>query len=100
MGERETFDATDVAEIEEPDVGEDLSFPDVASNDAAEDVDLDLYVGCGVDPGELWYRRCQCLATRRTLVKLNSRARRKVLTLQMPEAHHTSGAGLDRLHKR
>lgn len=42
LRELQPFDAADVAEVEEPEVGEDFAFEDVAGDDAAEDVDVDF----------------------------------------------------------
>lgn len=42
LRELQAFDAADVAEVEEPEVGEDFAFEDVAGDDAAEDVDVDF----------------------------------------------------------
>lgn len=53
LGERKPLDARDVAKVEEPDVAQHLALPDVAGDDAAEDVDLDLHICGGIDPGKL-----------------------------------------------
>lgn len=53
LGKGKSLDAGDVANIEEPNVGQDLAFPDIASDDSTEDVDLDLDVAGGIHPGKL-----------------------------------------------
>jgi hypothetical protein len=50
LSKRESLDAGNVAQIKEPNVGEDLAFPHITGDDAAEYVDLDSHVGCGKDP--------------------------------------------------
>lgn len=47
------FDTRNVSNVEEPDVGQDLAFPDVTSDDATEDIDLDLDVASSIHPSEL-----------------------------------------------
>lgn len=42
FGKVEAFDGGDVADVEEPDVGEDFAFEYEAGYDAAENVDVDL----------------------------------------------------------
>ena len=53
LGKGKTFDTRDVTNIEEPNVGQDFAFPDIAGDNTAEDVNLDLDVAGGVHPGKL-----------------------------------------------
>lgn len=53
LGKCEGLDAGNVAQIKEPDVGEDLAFPHIAGDYAAKDVNLDSHVGRGIDPRQL-----------------------------------------------
>lgn len=53
LGKREGLDAGNVAQIKEPNVGEDLAFPHIASDYAAKDVNLDSHVGRGINPRQL-----------------------------------------------
>lgn len=53
LSERKPLDARDVAKVKEPDVGQHLALPDVAGDDAAEDVNLDFHICAGIDPGKL-----------------------------------------------
>lgn len=50
LGKREGLDAGNVAQVKEPDVGEDLAFPYIAGDYTAKDVNLDSHVGRGIDP--------------------------------------------------
>lgn len=49
----ESFDAGDVAQIKEPNVGKDLAFPYITGDYAAKDVNLDSHVGRSIDPRQL-----------------------------------------------
>jgi hypothetical protein len=53
LGEVESFNTGDVAEVEEPDIGKYFALPNVSCNDAAENVDIDAQVGRAVDDAEL-----------------------------------------------
>lgn len=45
LGEVETFDGGDVPDIKEPDVGKHLAFEDETSNNATENINVNLQVG-------------------------------------------------------
>jgi hypothetical protein len=53
LGEVETLDGGDVADIEEPDVSEDLAFKDKPCDSPAENINVDLQVGSRIDQSEL-----------------------------------------------
>ena len=53
LGKGKSLDAGDITNIEEPNVGQNLPFPDIASNDATKDVNLDLDIAGGIHPGKL-----------------------------------------------
>lgn len=49
----QALDRGDIPQIKEPDIGEDLAFKDKPSHDTAEDVDIDLQIGSGIDESQL-----------------------------------------------
>jgi hypothetical protein len=50
---REAFDPGNIAQVKKPDVGQYLPLPNIACQNTAENVDLNLNVGCRINPRQL-----------------------------------------------
>jgi hypothetical protein len=45
LGKPETFDTSNIAQVEEPNICQDLAFPDVPRNNSAENINFYVQVG-------------------------------------------------------
>ena len=53
LGKVQAFNSGNVPDIKEPNIGENLAFKDETSHNAAEDINIDLEVGSGINQSKL-----------------------------------------------